>query len=137
MTRRALLFTIIAVFTALVLTGGTRAHAQAPGCCTFDISASFAHPPACFPFSVTTNWGPGAGANQTDLHGAPGIVTYAITAVACPPAPAFNWASLDGGITKIPFNVPTVVIVPGCGCVTVRTGLSTPGGCIQIHIATC
>ncbi|MBS1912767.1 MAG: hypothetical protein JST22_12335 [Bacteroidetes bacterium] len=95
-------------------------------------------PPACFPIAVTTSWGNGA-QSQTDNVTTNGTSGFTIVPCGTPPPSPFDWVSLDGGTTKIPFNTPTQFTLPApCNtCVTVIVTSDPVTGCIRIRLAGC
>lgn len=111
------------------------AHAQgtANNCCTFKIGYTSNIDADCLPITVTTSWG---GVTQNDATVAPGPTTYNISGT-CPPVPAtFDWFSLDGGTTQIPFNTNTTLNISNGNCQQCLLVLShyDAAGCIHINL---
>lgn len=112
-----------------MLAAGT-GTAAAQNCCTFTAEVLNV-PAACFKIQMTTSWG---GILTTHTFSANGIYpNLPFLSTACPPAPPFNWVSLDGGITKIVLGETRVVRGNNNCCFTVRAGLDA-AGCVSIMI---
>jgi hypothetical protein len=125
---------MIAMLAVITVASPGRALAQSVpnNCCGFIITVSHLIPAACLPISVKSSWG---GVTRTDLATVNG--DNPITFVPCPPIPAtFDWVSLDGGVTKVPFGgSATVTLPPPCGLtLTYDVSADAPGGCIHIRI---
>lgn len=137
---RSLLLSVIAV-VAIAIIAAAPARAQQwnnPNCChyTVDIAGIVA---CCFPVNVTTEWG--GGFRITTGFNANGIFVVPFPPPpmfpACPPAPPFNWASLDGGVTHIvgPNQSRSYIDARGC-CYVMSVGLDA-GGCVYIKVRPC
>ncbi|MDB5033331.1 MAG: hypothetical protein JWQ98_572 [Chlorobi bacterium] len=128
------------IIALVMIAGAGSANAQiANQCCTFRIIVSNAIPNACMPMSVTTSWGSGA-AVQTDVVAVKGNGNPAIqisSTITCPPAPVFDWVSLDGGITTFTGPGLSGAIILPCGtCVKLATSQDV-NGCIEIRVVPC
>jgi hypothetical protein len=131
MTRRAFFSALIAI-AALLLAIPERAAAQQNlNCCSYSVEISGV-PAACFPIQLKTQWVPGF----TDIinYGANGVFWKPIPA-PCPPAPAFDWVSLDLGATQVRLGETRTFIIGGC-CYKVTVTLN-PNFCILIIIKRC
>ncbi len=98
-----------------------------PNCCnpTIDIRNV---PATCFPLAVSVSL---SGIVTTHTLSANGVYPNLpfLSTSACP---AFDWVSLDGGITKITLGMTKTVKANNC-CFTVSAALITPG-CVYITI---
>jgi hypothetical protein len=125
---------LVAFLFAVACIGGTE-RASAQGCCNFRIIVSNAVPAGCMPLSVTTSWG---GTAQTDVVVTRGNGNPPVTiGVPCPPVPAYNWVSLDGGLTTFAgFGLSPCYNLP-CGNVMFDVSLNPITGCLEIRIVPC
>jgi len=120
------------VAVMVLIAAPNRASAQvtpaAAPCCTFQTFVGGAYPLSCYPFKVLTSW-------STGLHSfgvvGPGTYTNPVPP-PCPPSPAFNWASFDGGITTYPLGFTGFIVINGC--TRVVTIQLDQNGCVQIKI---
>ncbi len=124
----AFLFTLAMMIVAMP----ERASAQQnPNCCSYSVEIAGVKP-ECFPIRLKTQWVPG----YTD------IITYAANGVywnpipgPCPPAPPFDWVSLQLGINPIHLGETKTITIGGC-CYKVTATLN-PNFCILIRITPC
>lgn len=138
MTRRTLLSMLATALIALVITltaGTERAQAQQNlNCCNYSVEISGVKP-ACFPLRIKTQWLSG-GISYTD------IITYPANGVywnlipgPCPPAPTFDWVSLNLGGTQVHLGETKQFIIGGC-CYKATATLNA-NFCILIKITSC
>lgn len=119
----------LALMIGMAVAGTGTAAAQ--NCCAFTVEVKFV-PAACFKIPVTTSWG---GILTTHTFSANAMypnLPYLSTG-SCPPAPPFNWVSLDGGMTKVVLGETRTVKGTNNCCFTVTAGLD-PAGCVYITI---
>ncbi|HVZ38428.1 MAG TPA: hypothetical protein VHI13_04070 [Candidatus Kapabacteria bacterium] len=130
------ILTALAVLVTLFAGAGARAYAQQnPACCSYSVDVSGIDP-ACFPFRVLTNWGPGF--QDVQVITANGVTTYPIAPPnfpPCPPAPGFRWASLDNGTTLAAWNFPATTWIGRC-CYLTRIAFDQ-NGCTYIYVRPC
>lgn len=115
----------------LIIISPCTQRAQNPGLCDYKVKVT--SDVGC-PITLTTGWSNGA----QDVQPLQFVANYQfpIPSPNCPPAPAFTWVSVDGGITQIPLgSVPQQVIVNGC-CMMVSATVDS-GGYILIIISPC
>ena len=125
---RALLLGLVAI--VLMVLSARDAAAQ-NACCLYRVSVGGV-PANCFPFTVTSSWG-GVTQNNSVAGNGPPFNVFNIP--NCPPIPAFDWISLDGGTTHIGIGV-TETTLP-CGiCVAVNVTYDG-GSCIKVNIVPC
>lgn len=135
MTRRRFHSMLLAAITALVtLIGAAGEHAFAQqnlNCCSYSVEITGVRP-ECFPIRIKTQWVPGF----TDIinYAANGVYWNPIPA-PCPPAPHFDWVSLDLGMTQVRLGETKVFWVDKC-CYKVTATLN-PNFCILIQIRGC
>jgi hypothetical protein len=135
MTRKTFFAALVAALIGLAagLTVVTQ-HASAqqnPNCCSYSVEINGVSA-ACFPITVKTQWVPGF----TDIinYGANGVYWNPIPG-PCPPAPPFDWVSLDLGVTQVHLGETKVFHVGGC-CYKVKATVN-PNFCILITINGC
>lgn len=134
MTRRTFLTSLAAMLALFLVFAGTTRQAMAQqnlNCCSYSVEITGVKP-ACFPFKIKTQWQPGF----TDIieYTANGVYWNPIPA-PCPPAPKFDWVSLDLGATQVRLGETKKFVVGGC-CYKVTATLN-PNFCILILISPC
>jgi len=135
MTNRNFLSTFIALMammTIAIVAGTSTARAQQNlNCCSYSVEISGVKP-ECFPIRLKTQWVPGF----TDIinYTANGVYWNPIPA-PCPPAPAFDWVSLQLGVNPIHLGETKTIVIGGC-CYKVTATLN-PNFCILIRITPC
>jgi hypothetical protein len=100
-------------------------------CCSYSVEITGVAA-ACFPITIKTQWVPGF----TDIinYAANGVYWNPIPA-PCPPAPAFDWASLNLGGLQVHLGETKKFVIGGC-CYKVTSTLN-PNFCILIRISPC
>ena len=137
MTRRTLLSMLLAPLMAaimLMIAAPQRASAQQnPNCCSYSVEITGVKP-ECFPFRIKTQWV--AGPTYTDIITYPANGTYwNVIPGPCPPAPTFQWASLDLGVTQVHLGETKQFVIGGCcykATVTLNANL-----CILVKVTPC
>lgn len=120
---------------ASLLSGGNTllAQQQDTTLCEYRITVNGAN---CSPVQLLVKWA-GSSPSMQNLYFTTTYQLQVPNPLSCPPTPAFQWVTLNGGSPAVTLGNPPVQVTDGNGCCVLMRAIIDPDGYVHIYIDPC